>query len=205
MPIAKTLLIAATLFSLAGCTLPPDQLPDASNVVIERAAYQHDGPSKLTLYTMINNRSGAGAHSSLMINGSQRVVFDPAGTVRFRAAPERGDVLFGITPQVADFYARAHARETYHVVIQELEVSPETAELALQLVFEHGRAAPAFCAKSTSSVLRQLPGFDGISRTFLPKRLMDDFERLPGVKTRRLYEDDDDDKTLAISQFERGY
>ena len=63
-----------------------------------------------------------------MINGSQRVIFDPAGTVRLNAVPERGDVLFGITPQVEDFYARAHARETYHVVIQEIDVTPETAE-----------------------------------------------------------------------------
>lgn len=105
--------------------------PDASAEVISSASYRHDGPAALTLYTMINNRSGAGAHSSVMINGSQRVIFDPAGTVRLSAVPERGDVLYGITPQVADFYARAHARETYHVVIQEIDVSPEVAEQAL--------------------------------------------------------------------------
>lgn len=199
----KFLLATAGLLILAGCAIPSNPLPDASQAVIEEASYQHDGPAKLTLYTMINNRSGSGAHSSLMINGSQRVIFDPAGTVRFSAVPERGDVLFGITPQVADFYARAHARETYHVVIQEVEVSPEIAERALQLALANGRAASGFCSASTSSVLQKLPGFESIGNTFFPKRLMADFEKLPGVTTRKLFEDDEDDKSLAISQFEQ--
>lgn len=92
-----------TLVILAGCGAGNDMRPDASAEVISSASYRHDGPAALTLYTMINNRSGAGAHSSVMINGSQRVIFDPAGTVRLSAVPERGDVLYGITPQVADF------------------------------------------------------------------------------------------------------
>lgn len=199
----KTLLATVGFLLLAGCAFPNDKLPDASPAAVEEAAYQHDGPAKLTLYTMINNRSGAGAHSSLMINGSQRVIFDPAGTVRLSAVPERGDVLFGITPQVEDFYVRAHARETYHVVIQEIEVTPETAERALQLALAHGPAASGFCAASTSAILRQLPDFESVARTLFPKRLMADFEDLPGVTTRKLFEDDDDDKALAISQFER--
>jgi len=176
--------------------------PDASAEVISSASYRHDGPTALTLYTMINNRSGAGAHTSLMINGSQRVVFDPAGTVRLSAVPERGDVLYGITPQVADFYARAHARETYHVVIQEIDVSPEVAEQALRLAIASGPAASGFCSASTSAVLRQLPGFESIGRTFFPKRLMADFGKLPGVRTTKLFENDEDDKSVAIAQFE---
>ena len=200
----KTFLATIGVLLLAGCAFPNDKLPDASQAAVQEAGYQHDGPAKLTLYTMINNRSGAGAHSSLMINGSQRVIFDPAGTVRLNAVPERGDVIFGITPQVEDFYARAHARETYHVVIQEIDVTPETAERAWQLALAHDPAASGFCAASTSAVLGQLPGFESIGRTFFPKRLMDDFESLPKVTTRRLFEDDDDDKSLAISQFERG-
>lgn len=201
----RVLLATVGLLILANCAQTSDRFPDASIDVIESATYRHDGPAKLTLYTMINNRSGAGAHSSIMINGSQRVIFDPAGTVRLSAVPERGDVLYGISPKVADFYARAHARETFHVVIQEIEVSPDIAEQALQLATAHGPAASGFCAASTSAVLRQLPGFESIGRTFFPKRLMDDFESLPGVTTRRLFEDDDDDKSFAISQFERGF
>lgn len=191
-----------TLVILAGCGAGNDMRPDASAEVISSASYRHDGPAALTLYTMINNRSGAGAHSSVMINGSQRVIFDPAGTVRLSAVPERGDVLYGITPQVADFYARAHARETYHVVIQEIDVSPEVAEQALRLAIASGPAASGFCSASTSAVLRQLPGFESIGRTFFPKRLMADFGKLPGVRTTKLFENDEDDKSVAIAQFE---
>ena len=194
--------LVLALVILAGCGAGNDMRPDASAEVISSASYSHDGPAALTLYTMINNRSGAGAHTSVMINGSQRVIFDPAGTVRLSAVPERGDVLYGITPQVADFYARAHARETYHVVIQEIDVSPEVAERALQLALANGPAASGFCSVSTSAILRQLPGFESIGRTFFPKRLMADFGKLPGVRTRKLFENDEDDKSVAIAQFE---
>ena len=90
------------------------------------------------------------------------------------------------------------------VLLGDLHVVTNVAEHALQLALTHGAAAPGLCAASTSSVLKQLSGFESISRTFFPKRLMDDFESLPGVTTRRLFEDDDDDKSVAISQFERG-
>lgn len=180
-----------------------DMRPDASLEAISRAAYVHDGPPALTLYTMINNRSGAGAHTSLMINGSQRVIFDPAGTVRLSEVPERDDVLYGITPGVEDFYARAHARETYHVVIQRIEVSPAVAERALQLALRAGPVASAQCTLSTSGLLRQLPGFESIGSTWYPKNLMEQFGQLPGVTTTRLFENDDDDKAVAIAAYQR--
>ena len=62
---------------------------------------------------------------------SQRVIFDPAGTVRHAHLPKKDDVLFGVTPAIEDFYVRAHARKTHHVVIQTLEVPPDVVELAL--------------------------------------------------------------------------
>lgn len=37
---------------------------------------------RISLYTMVNNESGAGAHSALVINASQRVIFDPTGTFK---------------------------------------------------------------------------------------------------------------------------
>ena len=193
------------LLALAACGggVGADMRPDASPEVISSASYRPPGPPALTLYTMINNRSGAGAHTSLMINGSQRVIFDPAGTVRLRAVPEMDDVLYGITPGVADFYARAHARKTYHVVIQRIEVSPEVAERALRLAIGNGPVASAQCSLSTSALLRKLPGFESVGSTWFPKRLMEDFESLPGVQTSRIFEDDDDDKSVAIAQYEQ--
>ncbi|WP_072778304.1 hypothetical protein [Marivita hallyeonensis] len=191
------------MLALVGCAAATDTRPDASLEVISSASYRHDGPSTLTLYTMINNRSGAGAHTSLMINGSQRVIFDPAGTVRLSEVPERGDVLYGITPAVADFYERAHARETFHVVIQEVQVPPAVAEQALQLAMSNGPVASAQCAVSTAAILRQLPGFRSVGSTWFPRRLMEDFAQVPGVQTRKLFENDDDDKAVAIAQFRR--
>lgn len=193
---------ALALLALAACGGATDLRPDASLETVSRAAYVHSGPPELTLYTMINNRSGAGAHTSLMINGSQRVIFDPAGTVRLSEVPERDDVLYGVTPGVADFYERAHARTTYHVVIQRLQVSPEVAERALRLAIQNGPVASAQCALSTSAILRQLPGFESIGSTWFPKKLMDDFEQMPGVRTTRLFEEDDDDKALAIAAYQ---
>lgn len=100
----------------------------ASDEDLAKVQYRDAGPTKLTLFTMINNRSGVGAHTSLMISASQRVIWDPAGSFYHPSIPERNDVLFGISPRVADVYTRYHARETFHVIVQELEVSPDVAE-----------------------------------------------------------------------------
>ncbi|WP_206080288.1 hypothetical protein [Pacificoceanicola onchidii] len=192
---------ALAAMTLAGCAAN-NSGKESSPEEITAAAYRHDGPTELTLYTMINNRSGSGAHTSLLINASQRVVFDPAGTVRLKAVPESGDVLYGITPRVRDFYERAHARETYHVRIQTIRVSPEVAERALRLAQARGPVASAQCAASTSALLQQLPGFESISGTWYPNKLADQFAQLPGVSDRKLYEDDADDKAIAIAEFE---
>ncbi|MFW2544180.1 hypothetical protein ACN2XU_16215 [Primorskyibacter sp. 2E107] len=187
--------------TLAGCAANTSGV-DSTPEEVAAATYRHDGPPSLTLYTMINNRSGSGAHTSLLINASQRVVFDPAGSVRLKAVPEMGDVLYGITPRVKDFYERAHARKTYHVRIQSIPVSAEVAERALRLAQQSGPVASARCAASTSALLQQLPGFESISDTWYPNKLADQFATLPGVSDRKLYEDDADDKAIAIAQFE---
>ena len=87
---------------------------------------------------MVNNGSGAVAHTSLMIIASQLVIFDTAGTVRHARLPQKADVLFGVTPAIEDFYIRAHARKTHLVVIQKLDVPPEVVEMALQKALSHG-------------------------------------------------------------------
>ena len=55
---------------VAGCAVNEDTSSDED---IRQATYVHDGPPRLTLYTMVSNDTGAGAHTSLLINGSQRV------------------------------------------------------------------------------------------------------------------------------------
>ena len=192
---------AVAALVLAGCAGNVSDVPDASPQEVAQAAYRHDGPPAITLYTMVSNNSGAGAHSSLMINGSQRVIFDPAGTVRHPRLPERGDVLYGVTPEIERFYELAHARETFHVVVQRIPVSAEVAEQALQLAMTNGRVPSAFCTQATSGLLRQLPGFENVSSTFFPLRLSDQIAERPGVSTKRVYDDDADDKTIAIEEF----
>lgn len=198
-----TVLAALAALALAGCTTPSNQYPNATPEEVAAARYAADGPPTLTLYTMINNTSNAGAHSSLMVSApSQRVVFDPAGSVRARNVPEVDDVLYGVTPEVADFYARAHARESFRVRIQSVEVSPEVAEQALRAVEAYGPVGQSRCTQATSTVLSQLPGFEGISRSWFPNSLAEEFARLPGVTEQVLREEDSDDKTLAVAAFE---
>lgn len=197
----KVVLAVLGLVLLAACSDPTRTRFDDPEV-IARAAYRHDGPPALTLYTMVNRETGTGAHTSLMINASQRVIFDPAGSVQHPAIPERADVLYGITPRIEDFYARAHSRKSHYVVIQRIEVPAETAEKALRLVVANGAVSQAYCAQVTSQILRQLPGFSSIRPTFFPVKLSDQFGRIPGVTTRELREDDDEDKSKAIAAFD---
>lgn len=199
------LLAILALTALGACGANPGSGPDATPQEAAAAAYQAGPPYSLTLYTMINNRSDSGAHTSLMINApSQQVVFDPAGSVRFSSVPEIGDVLYGITPQVKRMYESAHARETYRVRIQEIIVPAATAEMALRLVQANGTVAPAACTSSTSGILTRLPGFETLRRVMFPTKLSDQFARLPGVTTRELRESDSDDKTAAIRLMETG-
>jgi predicted small lipoprotein YifL len=82
----KKLLLALTaLVSLAACGAEPIWAPDDA---VATARYEHPGPTSITLYTVLSTRSGAGAHAGLLINGSQRVLFDPAGTWRHPRLPE---------------------------------------------------------------------------------------------------------------------
>jgi hypothetical protein len=181
---------------LAGCGAEPIWAPDEQ---VKAAIYRAPGPAKLALFTMVNNRSQEGAHTGLMVNGSQRVLFDPAGTFYHPSIPERNDVHFGIRDNVLNFYLDYHARESFHVVIQEIEVSPEVAELALRLVQEQGAVSKAMCTNSTSSILSQLPGLESIRTTWFPGKLRKQFAAIPGVREAKVF-DDSPDYNKALPQ-----
>lgn len=184
--------------ALSGCAAEQVWSPDD---MVDRAAYVHDGPPRLTMFTMINRETGKGGHTSLMINGSQRVIFDPAGSFKHETLPERNDVVFGITPQVEDVYARYHARKTWYVRIQSLDVDAATAERALALAQTKGPVPQAFCAKATSEILADV--FPGqISSTFYPVQLSGQFAELPGVTEQNLYEDDSNDNSRVLAQWD---
>lgn len=167
----------------------------ASDEDVARAMYRHDGPPTLTLFTVINNRSNAGAHSALMVNSSHRAIFDPAGSWYHPHLPERNDVHFGMTDRAVDFYVDYHSRITYRTVIQTIVVSEAVAQLAMEQILAQGAAPKAQCSTSVTSILSRLPGFESIGYTWFPNKLMESFGKLPGVTTEVVYDNDPDKNT----------
>jgi len=187
--------------TLAGCGVAePVWAPDA---LVEKMRYRHSGPTRLTLLTMINVGSGNGAHTGLLINASERVLWDPAGTFKHPSIPERNDVIYGLNPQILDLYISYHSRETYYTLIQELDVSPEIAETVLRKVEAYGAVPKANCTRATSQILKSLPGFESIKVSFFPDKLSDQFGQLPGVRSRTYHENDSDDKSQAAVEIDR--
>lgn len=184
----KRLFLALALVTIAaGCAPNPQHQPPAN---LGALAYKNTGQTSLTLYTMENRRSGSGAHTGLQVNASERVLFDPAGSFKAEGVTRSGDVLYGFSPVVEKVYTGAHARSTHLVRKVTIPVSPEVAEMALMKVKANGSVAAAHCAESTSSILRTLPGFGGIERTFYPKTLEAQLMSLPGTTTETVIEDD---------------
>ncbi|WP_316648248.1 hypothetical protein [Ovoidimarina sediminis] len=179
----------AALLALAGCA-EQSWAPEAE---IQQAIRPYEGPTKLTLFTVQSTRSGQGAHSALMVSGAHRALFDPAGTFRMPGAPERNDVIYGVTDRVLSVYIDYHARETYDVRIQEVAVSRDTAALALQLIQDHGAVPKAHCNIAVTRILSQLPGFAEVPRGYYPNRTADWMARRPGVSGRLVTDDDADD------------
>lgn len=172
--------LAVLVASLAGCA--GDRIW-ASDEEVAKARYVHPGPPELVLYTSMSDRAGSGEHTALMINASQRVLFDPAGNWVYPYAPERHDVRFGFDPRAERNYLAFQAQPNFHAAIQRVLVSPEVAELALNLVMANGSVAPAMCTSATAAILRQLPGFESLPSTMFPVTLKDAFGQLPGVET----------------------
>lgn len=193
-------LIAAFLLMalVAACATAPD-IPYASDERVKASAYRAPGPDTLTVFTMVNNGSGKGAHSAVMINASQRVIFDPAGSFQNARVPEQEDVLYGVTPAVLAGYKSAHARSTFHVVSQTFEVTPQQAETALRLATTNGAVPKAFCADATSSLLRRVPGFGDIDQTMFPTKLMNQLAARPDVTEEKYFEDDEGTITDGVA------
>lgn len=168
--------------------------PVASEQMVEHVRYHDPSPPSLTLLTSIRTATGVGAHSALIINASQRVIFDPAGSFQatsegMPAGPQRGDVIYGVTPEVLKAYIGFQSGKGFHAVTITLPVSAEVAEDALQKAENHGWVSQAFCADATSSLLASLPGLKGELHTALfPRQFMRNFAKLPGVTAIKTYQ-----------------
>lgn len=183
-------LAVLALVALGACsTAEPTWAPDQA---VAAARYVAEPPRSVTLFTVISTRNGSGAHSGLLINASQQVMFDPAGTWRHPRLPERNDVHYGITPKMVDFYIDYHARETFYVVKQTVVVTPEVAEMVKQRAEAYGAVPKAQCSSSVSDILRGVPGFESISATWFPKKLSEEFGRLPGATYAKITDTDAD-------------
>lgn len=177
---------------LAACGGPAEPVwaPDEE---IQKYAYRHEGPPEFRLYTVVSTRNGSGGHSGLLINApSGRILFDPAGTFKLPFAPERNDVHYGMTENALKVYIDYHARETFDVIEQRVEVTPEQAAIAARLVKEYGAVPKAQCSLAITRVLKQIPGFATINVTYLPNSTARRFGELTGVTTRRISDDDAD-------------
>ena len=178
----RAFIAAAMALPLAACGADNIYAPEE---VVRAARFVSSEPPSITLFTVIGIPRGEGGHSALMINGSQRVIFDPAGSWNHPSIPERGDVLYGITDNFKNFYVDYHARSTYWVAEDRVAVSREVADLAIRRAEAHGAANKSFCAVSVGQVLRGIPGFEGAPTGFSPIRLRNWFLTLPGVQSRR--------------------
>lgn len=184
----------ALLLGLAACGAD-NKFADSATV--EAARYVAQEPPSITLYTVINNDTQAGAHSSLLINGSQRVMYDPAGTWYHPSVPERYDLHYGMTPRMVSFYIDYHARVTFRVIEQKLPVTQEMADRIIAAAIAEGASGKATCANTLSNMLREIPGFESIGSTWFPKAMAKDFGQLPGV-TERVIRDGDPDENSGV-------
>ena len=78
------------------------------------------------------------------------------------------------------------------MIEQTIVVSPEVAELVLARAMAYGAVPKAQCTLSISRILKDVPGFESLPITWYPRNLMDAFETLPGVKSRKITDTDAD-------------
>ncbi len=172
----------AALPALAGCGINAESIWSSDDAVAA-VRYRDAGRPMLALITVRNEATGSGAHTALLINASERVLFDPFGGWTDPRIAERNDVLHGFSPAVEERYLDYQADDGYYYVRQEIAVSPEVAEQALALAKARGPVGMAMCTRATSDILRQLPGFGGLGLAWYPEQLSSRFGRLPGVVT----------------------
>lgn len=172
--------------ALAGC----EAYTPASPERIAEARYVSPEPPSVTLMSMVNESSGRSEHAGLLINGSQQVLYDPAGTFTHPDLPRAGDIHYGMTPRYVDYYERYHARFGYFVEADKVPVSRAVADQLIASAQAEGQQLKMMCSLAAADVLRTVPEFDGVTKSIFPEGLREDFKRMPGVSTTYVYESD---------------
>lgn len=182
----RPFLALVALAVLSGCEI----YQPASYAEIERARYVSAEPASMTLMSMVNNQTGRSAHSGLLINGSEQVLYDPAGTFTHPDLPRRGDIHYGMTPRYVDYYERYHARFDYHVEAQQVPITRAQADQLIANAQAQGQSMKMTCALDVADVLQPLPAFREAPKSFFPEALRHYFDSLPGVEDTYVYESD---------------
>jgi hypothetical protein len=180
------LIALAAVLALSGCEFYTPAAPEE----IARARYASSEPPSITLMSMVNASSGKSAHAGLLINGSERVLFDPAGTFTHPDLPRAGDVHYGMTPRFVDYYERYHARFDYFVEAQKVPVTRAEADQILADARAHGKSMKMTCALAMADVLRPVPRFADAPSSIRPEALRAYFANLPGVETHYVRDSD---------------
>ncbi len=182
----RFMILFIALLGLASCAGDAKWEPDGAPQAVELAKTSHyrtSNPPTLSLLTAVNAETGNSGHTALMIDASERVIFDPAGSFKHPQMPRVDDVFYGMTDRAVNVFIDYYARGTWKVVRQDLRVPRAAAEQALELARAHGSVSKAFCANSTSKLLSQVQGFEQIHSVMFPTSLMKQFASFEGVKT----------------------
>lgn len=176
------------LIVLAGCAVEVG----APSEEIARARYSTTDDPYVAVVSMVSTRTGRAAHTALFINASERVIYDPAGTFEHREMPERGDIHYGASDRMIDYYERYHARLSHFVHVQKIPVSRQVAEATLRRAQAQGPSPKSFCTTHTIDVLNDVDGLPRFENSFYPEKLRQQVARLSIVEDRYVYEYDSD-------------
>ncbi|MXU66811.1 hypothetical protein [Oceanomicrobium pacificus] len=196
LPMIRAIAAIVLLTLLGACAdntaSPPEE--------IARAAYQSGEPPYIEVLSMVSEKTGQSDHTGVVVNApSQRVLYDPAGNFKHPSMPHKGDVFYGASDRMVDYYKRFHARFGFYVQSQKVYVSASEAEQFLREIESRPPTRNVFCGASTASVLRTAPSFsDYMSAWFLPETVRINVSRMPNVVTTDFYENDRG-KNLVIS------
>lgn len=182
----RALFVLALIGLISGCA---ERIYD-DPLDVAAARYVSDEAPYVSLVTMVTTDRDKGAHSAILVNGSQVALYDPAGTFAHETIPERGDVLYGITPRIKEAYEWYHARESTYVVEQKLPVSRALADAVIARMEAEGPSPKLHCGIHTGRILQDFPEFSHVPSSYYPGKLMEAFATIDGVQTRKIYQDD---------------
>jgi len=192
--------LAGAPLVLAGCAGKGVWAPDDA---VARARFVAPGPPLVTLYTCLNNDTRNGAHTGLLINADQRVLFDPAGSFTSPGLVERNDLYYGVTDALEAEYTAFQASGGYHLIKLTCLLAPEEAALAFAAARAEGPVARTQCTRAAAHVLKAVPRFATLRASLFPDNLMRQFAAVPGVAAEFVYLDDDPWREAAEADYAR--